>query len=223
MVLVFYLKKRRQGVMFSCWLKIKIIYVFVCAFLFGQSGFASLVEVVKINSHIHLDIRYATTNNFTHRVVYPSAKCYLQREVAQALSEVQTELERLGVGLKIFDGYRPLSVQKIFWKIVSDKFPNTREREKYVANPAKGSKHNRGTAVDVTLIDLKTGKEFKMPSEYDDFSEKAHRNYEKMISKEVKKNCKLLELTMKKHGFNGVSSEWWHFDFKDWQKYPICG
>src|SRR5262245_38439969 len=106
-----------------------------------------LVNIQTINRRIILDIRYATTNNFTHTKVYPSAQCYLQREVAVALDAVQKELESKGFGLKIFDGYRPLSVQKIFWQLVPD--------ERYVGNPAKGSKHNRGCAVDLTLVDSK--------------------------------------------------------------------
>jgi len=192
-----------------------------CALLLGQGVWAKLVEVVKVNHNIHLDIRYATKNNFAGKVVYPSAKCYLQDEAAKALAEVEGELEKLGFGLKVFDGYRPLSVQKVFWNIVADKFPNPAERENYVADPAKGSKHNRGTAVDLTLIDLKTGKELEMPSGYDDFSDKAHRTYDKMTSRKAKKNCKLLELVMEKHGFIGLPTEWWHFDFKGWEKYPI--
>lgn len=180
----------------------------------------SLVELVKIIPHIKLDIRYATTNNFTNKVVYPSAKCYLQKEAADALLKVQEKLEQkkdtqhpAGLGLKVFDGYRPLSVQKIFWSIC----PN----ENFVANPAKGSKHNRGTAVDLTLIDLKTGEELAMPSGYDDFSEKASRNYEKMTTDEIRQNCKLLENTMKKYGFNPLPSEWWHFDFMGWEKHCV--
>ncbi len=201
--------------------KINMMYVLVGALLLGQSLLADLIEVVKVNSHIRLDIRYATKNNFTGTIVYPSAKCFLQKEAAIALGKVQAELEHLGFGVKIFDGYRPLSVQKTFWDVVSDKFPDPAEREKYVANPEKGSKHNRGAAVDLTLIGLKTGDELEMPSDFDDFSEKAHRDYDKMTSKKVKKNCKLLELVMEKHGFKGCSSEWWHFDFKGWEKYPI--
>lgn len=174
---------------------------------------ANLIEIKKINPTIKLDIRYATANNFTGKVIYPSARCFLEKEVAKALDAVQKELNSMGYGLKIFDGYRPLSVQKIFWKIYPD--------EKYVANPAKGSKHNRGTAVDLTLIDTKSGKELKMPSEFDEFSSRANRNYTKMENVTAKHNCKLLEFVMEKHGFIGLTSEWWHFDYKNWKKYPI--
>ncbi len=174
---------------------------------------ANLVEIQKINPSIKLDIRYATANNFTGKIIYPSARCFIEEEVAKALDAVQKELNLMGYGLKIFDGYRPLSVQKIFWNIYPD--------EKYVANPAKGSKHNRGTAVDLTLIDIKTGQELKMPSKFDEFSSQANRDYTKMKDLIAKRNCKILESVMQKHGFIGISSEWWHFDYKNWRKYPI--
>ena len=187
--------------------------IFFLLFFNADSLNANLVEIKKINPTIKLDIRYATTNNFTGKIIYPSARCFLEEEIAKALDAVQKELNSMGYGLKIFDGYRPLSVQKIFWKIYPD--------EKYVANPAKGSKHNRGTAVDLTLIDIKSGKELKMPSEFDEFSSHANRNYAKMNDKAAKHNCKLLESIMEKHGFIGLTSEWWHFDYKNWKKYPI--
>lgn len=182
---------------------------------------AKLVELIKINQTFVLDVRYATADNFTGKKVYPSARCFLQEPAALALAKVQDELKKQDLGLKIWDAYRPLSVQKIFWEI----YPN----ENYVADPVKGSRHNRGCAVDLTLVDLKTGKELVMPSNFDDFSEKASRDYEKMDS-EARKNCKLLEATMEKHGFKGLSSEWWHFDFvgvgievgkEAWKQYSV--
>ncbi len=182
---------------------------------------AELVELITLNKNFVLDVRYATTNNFTGKKVYPSARCFLQKEAADALNLVQQELEKQELGLKIWDAYRPLSVQKIFWEI----YPN----ENYVADPAKGSRHNRGCAVDVTLVDLKTGEELTMPSAFDDFSEKAHRNYDKMAP-EARKNCKLLQDVMEKYGFRGVPTEWWHFDFvgvdtqpgkEVWKNYPV--
>lgn len=188
-----------------------IIFFSLCQTI--KSLNAKLVDITKINPTIKLDIRYATTNNFTGKIIYPSAKCYLEEDAAKALDKIQKELSLMGLGLKIFDGYRPLSVQKKFWSI----YPN----ENYVANPQKGSVHNRGCAVDLTLIDLRTGEELKMPSEFDDFSQKAHRNYSKMKNKTVKLNCKILELVMEKHGFNGLFHEWWHFNFRDKELYPI--
>jgi len=177
-----------------------------------KANYCDLVEIPQINPNIKLDIRYATTNNFTGKVVYPSSRCYLRRAVAEKLDKVQRELEELGLGLKIFDGYRPLSVQRKFWEICPD--------PRYVADPAKGSKHNRGSAVDVTLIDRATGKELVMPSEFDDFTEKAHRDYAKMAP-EGARYCKLLELIMVKHGFIPLPTEWWHFDDINWENYDL--
>ncbi len=191
--------------------------IFLILVMFGLQ--AEFVELIKITPTIQFDVRYATTNNFTGKKVYPSARCFLQEPAALALDQVQQEFEKLGLGLKVFDAYRPLSVQKIFWAIC----PN----ENYVADPAKGSRHNRGCAVDLTLIDLKTGKELVMPSAFDEFSDKAGRNYDKM-EPDACKNCKLLESIMKKHGFEGLPSEWWHFDFvganpkeEVWKAFPI--
>lgn len=170
-----------------------------------------LVEINKINPNIKLDIRYATPNNFTHQILYKSARCFLCREAALALNNVQQELEELGLGLLIWDGYRPLSTQKKMWAVVPD--------DRYVANPAKGSRHNRGCAVDCTII-KKDGTLLEMPSEFDDFSEKAHRSYMN-LSQEAITNRTLLENIMAKHGFAGLPTEWWHFDFKEWQQHPI--
>ncbi len=170
-----------------------------------------LIEVRQLCPTIKLDIKYATPNNLTGKPVYDSGRCFLRASTAQKIAEVQAELATIGLGLKIWDGYRPLSVQKIFWKIIPD--------ERYIANPAKGSKHNRGSAVDCTLVDQQ-GNELEMPSGFDDFSEKAHRNYKAMTAAAAK-NCKLLETIMAKHGFSFFYSEWWHFDDADWQKYDL--
>jgi len=160
---------------------------------------------------IVLDIRYATSNNFLHRAVYKQARCFLVKEAALKLQEVQNELKQLGLGLKIFDGYRPLRVQKKMWQIM----PNP----KYVANPAKGSRHNRGCAVDLTLVDS-TGKELNMPTEFDNFTVKAHHNYMKLPAR-VRLNRWILKTVMEKHGFKSISSEWWHYDMVGWRKYPV--
>ena len=170
-----------------------------------------LIDAKKYDFSLLLDIRYATKNNFTHEVVYPEARCVLRKSVAQALSKVQSALKMQGFKLKIFDCYRPLTVQKKFWELVPD--------ERYVANPQKGSRHNRGAAVDLTLVQL-DGKEVEMPSSYDDFSPKAHRNYSD-VSKLAKKHRELLEKAMMAEGFAGLDTEWWHFDFQGWEKYPI--
>jgi D-alanyl-D-alanine dipeptidase len=171
-----------------------------------------LIDLQKKIPTIVLDIKYATEDNFTHKVVYPIAKAYLVKGAAQALCEVQSELEKEGLGLKVFDGYRPLSVQEKFWQLVPD--------ERYVADPKKGSRHNRGCAVDCTLICLKDGKELEMPTPFDDFTEKAHRDYMN-IPAEVRTNREKLEAIMNKHGFMGLPTEWWHFDYQGWEHYAL--
>ena len=172
---------------------------------------AQLVPVKKIIPTIICDIRYATKNNFTGQQVYNLSECYLLAPVAQALNKVQKELSLQGLGLKIWDGYRPLTAQWKLWHIVPDK--------RYVSNPKNGGKHCRGTAVDVTLVNLKTGKELPMPTGFDEFTERAWANYDNLPD-DVKKNRKSLRDVMYKHGFSGITSEWWHFDYKGWRDLP---
>ncbi|MBX7044936.1 MAG: D-alanyl-D-alanine dipeptidase [Ignavibacteria bacterium] len=185
--------------------------------LFASVSFAQkvtnpeFIELNKMNPAILLDIRYATANNFTGKVVYPEARAFLVKDAALSLDSVQKELEKSGLGLKIYDGYRPLSVQKKFWEIMPD--------ERYVADPKKGSRHNRGMAVDLTLVD-KNGNELSMPTEYDDFTEKAHRDYMSLTEEQIK-NRKILEDVMTKYGFTGLPTEWWHFDYKGWENYDV--
>ena len=173
-----------------------------------------LVDVASIIPDVKLDIRYATTNNFTSKQVYPTIAaqhCFLQKPAAIALAQVQKELAQHGLGLKIFDAYRPHRVQFIFWDLVPD--------ERYVADPKKGSRHNRGCAVDLTLVKF-DGTELAMPTEFDDFTEKALATYTGQ-NKEIAANLALLQNVMTKYGFNVFSTEWWHFDYKGWEKYPV--
>lgn len=170
-----------------------------------------LVDLEKFIPGLKLDIRYATGNNFVKETMYPEARGLLRKETAEKLKRVQSALAERGLSLKLFDGYRPLSVQKKLW----EKYPV----EGFVANPAKGSNHNRGAAVDVTLVD-KEGGELPMPSAYDEFSERAHREYEGGRPEE-RANRKTLEDAMQKEGFAGLKSEWWHFDDTDAKKYPV--
>lgn len=172
----------------------------------------SLVEVKKVIPNVVLDIRYATTNNFTGQKLYDSDRTFLRRAVAEKLRAAQKEFNRMGLGIKIYDAYRPLSVQRKMWAI----YPH----EGYVANPAKGSRHNRGAAVDLTLVDLATEKELPMPSGYDEFSERAHRNYSGATAEELR-NRELLERVMEKHGFKGLFTEWWHFDDVNSKRYEL--
>jgi zinc D-Ala-D-Ala dipeptidase len=171
-----------------------------------------LVDVNTVAPKILLDIRYATPNNFMKQTVYPVARCLLHTKVAKQLQEVQTELEKEQIGLKVFDCYRPLSIQKKMWKILPD--------SNYVANPAKGSRHNRASAVDITLVDLASGQEKEMPTEFDEFSKRANIDY-KDASPSAKKNRKRLRAAMEKHGFKNMNTEWWHYDSIGWEKYPL--
>lgn len=171
-----------------------------------------LVDVTKLDFTIRLDIRYATPNNFTKKTVYPVAKCLLRKQVAEALTRVESALRLQDISLKVFDCYRPLSVQQTFWDLVPD--------ERYVADPKKGSRHNRGAAVDLTLVEARSGKALEMPTEYDDFSAKAHRNSKRM-SKTARRNMKILEKAMVREGFIPFETEWWHFDYQGWEKYDL--
>lgn len=176
-----------------------------------QLASADLVELKTVVPDIVLDIRYATTNNFTGKVVYPSARCFIKRDTAYALLKVQNDLKQKGFRLKVFDGYRPLSVQKIFWKIM----PNP----EYVADPAKGSIHNRGYAVDLTLVTL-DGQDVPMPTSFDDFTPKAAAFYTD-IPPDAIKNRKILQDAMTKNGFAIFPSEWWHFNYITAKPAPV--
>jgi D-alanyl-D-alanine dipeptidase len=173
-----------------------------------------LIELIQLDPTFKLDIRYATNNNFVGRPVYKEARAFLQRPVAEALVRVNKALARQGFGLVVFDGYRPWYVTKLFWGATPD------DRKEFVADPAKGSRHNRGSAVDVSLYDLKSGKEVKMPSGYDEMTERAYPTY-KCAPPEVLKMREILRAAMEAEGFTVNESEWWHFDYKDWDKYPI--
>lgn len=173
-----------------------------------------LVELVKLDSTIRLDIRYATKNNFLGRAVYKKARAFLQRPAAEALACVNRALHAQGYGLVVFDGYRPWQVTKVFW----DSTPA--DKKEFVADPQKGSRHNRGCAVDLTLYDLKTNRQVRMPSEYDEMTERSHINYE-CGSAEARRLRDLLRAAMEAEGFAVYEPEWWHYDYKDWKEYPI--
>ena len=182
-------------------------------FLFASRVWAEvpLVEIKDLDSTIVLDIKYATADNFMKEILYPDARAFLQPRVAERLVRVQERLRAQGLGLKVFDGYRPLSVQKKMFA----RFP----QPGFVADPAKGSNHNRGAAVDVGLVDA-TGHELPMPSRYDEFSERSHIRYAGGTAEELK-NRGILQDAMKAEGFKPLETEWWHFDDPDWQQYPI--
>jgi len=176
-----------------------------------QNGRAAIVDILSVEPSIVLDIRYATANNFTGQVLYPAAKAKLRREAAESLAAVQRELKMMGLGLKVYDAYRPLAIQWKLWEVVSN--------PSYVADPRKGSRHNRGAAVDLTIVDS-LGAELEMPTPYDDFTEKASQTYD-ALPETVKRNRALLRDVMERHGFLRIQSEWWHFDFHGWEQYPV--
>ena len=170
------------------------------------------ILLTSLDKDLVIDLKYATTDNFTGKVVYPSAIAVLRAETAEKLAAANKELMTLGYRIKVWDAYRPVSVQIIFWELVQD--------SRYVANPYKGgSIHNKGSAVDITLVDS-SGKEIEMPSAFDDFSERASRNNPNMSSA-ARKNMKLLTDIMVKHGFTYIDSEWWHFNDSNAKKYDI--
>jgi len=159
-----------------------------------------------------LDLRYATTNNFTGEKIYNLARAYSRKPVAIALKKIQADLKSQGLGIKIFDGYRPYKATVKFYEVYRD--------TTYVASPYRGSRHNRGCALDLTVINLKTGEELRMPTGFDSFKKEAWPTTP-VSDPEVKKNRDLLINAMEKHGFKVNSSEWWHFDFIGWQKFEV--
>lgn len=171
-----------------------------------------MVDLEKFIPGVVLDIRYATTNNFTKEKIYLSARAYARKPVAEALKKAQEEFSKHGVGIKIYDAYRPYAATVKFYEV----YPDTT----FVASPYRGSRHNRGCAIDMTLIDLKTGHELKMPTEYDAFVREARPTYP-VKDEEVRKNRSLLIDVMTKYGFRVNSAEWWHFDFRGYQKYEV--
>jgi D-alanyl-D-alanine dipeptidase len=175
---------------------------------------SDLVEVVTLDSTITLEIRYATTNNFAGAVFYTQARAFLQRPAAEAVVRVQRALKPLGYGLRIHDGYRPWYVTRTFWEVTPP------DKKWLVANPAQGSKHNRGAAVDLTLYDLKTGAVIEMPSTYDESTPRAYAFYPGGTSLQ-RWHRALLRRVMEAEGFTVNPEEWWHFDYKDWKNYAI--
>jgi zinc D-Ala-D-Ala dipeptidase len=175
-----------------------------------------LVEIKTLDPTIRLDIRYATTNNFMGRPMYREARAFLQRPAAEALVHAHQSLKGKGYGIVVFDAYRPWSVTKAFWDAATEE----QRRIEFVANPQKGSRHNRACAADVTLFELRTGKEAQMPSGYDEFTERAFSDYAGG-SAEARANRTLLREAMESAGFTVLPQEWWHFDYKDWREYPI--
>lgn len=184
----------------------KSIITFLSALLsfvvWGQQS--DFVRLKDLSPDFVYELKYATPDNFLKQAVYDCGECYLRKSTAEALVKANEAFKQLGYRIKLFDCYRPLSVQKKMWKIL----PGTH----YVANPAKGSKHNRGAAVDLTLVDAQ-GKELNMGTPFDFFGKEAHHTYTEH-SKEVLENRKLLKETLDKFNFKSIYSEWWHYEYR---------
>jgi zinc D-Ala-D-Ala dipeptidase len=179
-----------------------------------SDGNKRMVELKSIIPDIVYDLRYATTNNFMKRLMYPAGTnvTFLRKPAADALQKVQLELATKGMGLKVYDAYRPYAVTVKFWELVHD--------ERFVANPKNGSGHNRGVAIDITLINSKTKAELNMGTGFDNFSDTAHQNFSK-LSQDILNNRKLLKTTMEKHGFKPYADEWWHYSWPEAAKFEI--
>lgn len=171
---------------------------------------SELVDIQSFIPQIQVDLKYATANNFTGQIVYKFQCCLLLKEAAVQLRDVQTEIESIGLKLKVWDGFRPIAAQWKFWELMPD--------ERYISDPRKGGRHTRGTAVDLTLI-TQDGQELLMPSDFDDFSEKAHQDYMSAPDEAIK-NREFLRKVMERHGFIQLPTEWWHFDLIGWNNYP---
>lgn len=178
----------------------------------AKNGQMEMVNLEKLIPGIVLDIRYATKNNFTGEIIYEAPKAFLRKPVAEALKKVQDSLAYHQLGLKIYDAYRPYAATLRFYEV----YPDTN----FVANPKYGSRHNRGCAVDLTIVSLSGGEEIQMPTVFDDFSEKAHPEYDNLPD-DVIKNRRFLFRILSHFGFSYYHSEWWHFDYKDWGKYSL--
>ena len=180
----------------------------------GATRTPDLVELVKLDPTIKLDIRYAGANNFLGKPVYTEARAFLQRPAAEAVVRAHRALKPHGYGLLIHDGYRPWAITKLFWDMTSGK-----QRE-FVADPATGSKHNRGCAVDLTLFELASGKAVQMPGDYDEMTERSSPDYTGGTA-DQRARRDLLRKVMEAEGFTVEPNEWWHYNYKDWRLYPI--
>lgn len=194
------------------WISLLLILTTVLA---GAQQTATTLTRVLFNvkdamPDVVLDVRYATTNNFTKTQLYPFAAVFLRSETLKALQAVEADLQAEGLGLKLFDGYRPLSVQQKMWDLIQD--------SRYVSNPAvnKG-RHTRGTAIDLTLVDSE-GNALDMGTDYDDFTEKAHQDAKGLTMIQAANRRKLREV-MEANGFEAYPYEWWHFDLEGWKDY----
>ncbi len=175
-------------------------------------GANELINLEDLIPDLKLDIKYATADNFLEEKVYDTAMTFLRLPAALSLMQVQNDLANEGLALKIFDAYRPYSATVKFYESYKD--------TTFVASAWRGSRHNRGCAVDLTLINKKTGDELIMPTPFDDFTNKAFVDYDSLSTEAIANRSKLISI-MERHGFQVYKYEWWHFDFKGWDKYEL--
>jgi D-alanyl-D-alanine dipeptidase len=180
----------------------------------GRFRPVDLVELTSLDATLRLDIRYASPDNFLSTPIYSGPRAFLQRPAAEALARAHRSLAREGYGLLIHDAYRPWWVTKLFWEATPV------DKRAFVADPATGSRHNRGCAVDLTLYRLSDGRAVEMPSLYDEMSERASPGYSGGPP-EARRLRDLLRSAMERQGFTVYESEWWHFDYRGWRDYPI--
>lgn len=174
----------------------------------------SLIDLAKFEPSLKFDIRYATSVNFVSKQVYPTARAFMQKPAAESLVACHRALREWGLGLLIFDAYRPWTVTKIFWDTVPE------NKRQFVANPASGSVHNRGGAVDLGLYELKSGKPVEMPSDFDELTERSYVSYNEG-NPQALKNRNLLIEQMKRFDFNVYTYEWWHFNHSTYKNYDL--
>lgn len=194
------------------YISILVLFLLSCNASWSQED--QLIELKEIIPYLRYDLKYASNQNFTGKRVYPknTQSTYLVKEAAQSLKNIAKELEAKNLGLLIWDAYRPYRATVKFWKMIHD--------ERYVANPAKGSGHNRGIAVDLTLYEISTGELLEMPTGFDNFSDTAHHDFMMLAEKKIM-NRQLLKNTMEKHGFKSLETEWWHYAWPNDRNYPI--
>ncbi len=192
--------------------------IFILSFMifsisaFSQSSPKEIVDMGEIIPGLKTDVKYSTTDNFTKQKLYTVGKAYGSLSMAQTLKVAGDSLAKKGLGIKIFDAYRPRIVQWLLWEIVPD--------PTFVADPSSGSLHNRGAAVDLTLYDLQTGNDLAMPTPFDDFTERASQSYMN-LPENVIANRKMLRDLMVKYGFQIYDAEWWHYEHTNSRRYPL--
>jgi beta-N-acetylhexosaminidase/D-alanyl-D-alanine dipeptidase len=185
----------------------------------GRGRPDDLVDVKTVAPGVAIEMRYATPDNFAKVAVYPVARCLLRRDAAERLARAQAALEKRGYGLKVWDCYRPFSIQKRFWELVPDARYVAKPVVDAAGTPVAGSKHNRGAAVDLTLVD-RAGAPVEVPTAHDDFSPRAHRD-NKDWTATARANAALLDEAMRAEGFEPLATEWWHYDAPGWKAYPL--